>query len=131
LATAVYNRETINLVDGSTLELKALSIKNRRAFMKAFDALASREVEGERTMEDNEDDLLRLIPYCVAGQRPDWEGVWSNDEEVIAAAMDSMTEALDEETMFYIIKQTAGIDLKAMAATAVEMMKQGALDGVS
>jgi hypothetical protein len=133
LPTTVYNTEEIELMDGSTLTLRPLTIRNRRKFMDAFDTLANRQVnEGEdRTPEDSEDDLLKLIPYCVTGQRPEWEGVFSRNDEEVEAALDVMAGALDEETVFYIIKQTTGVDLKAMAARAEKFLEAGLLENKS
>jgi hypothetical protein len=130
LATAVYNSEEIELLDGTTLVLRAMTIKNRRKFMKAFNSMAEiQQPEGDELDPTvAEDALLKLLPYCVAGQRPSWEGVWSEDDEAVEAAIDDITDALDYETVYYIIKQTSGIDLKAMDQMVMEaMMKDESL----
>jgi hypothetical protein len=98
--------------------------------MKAFNELASGGFDGENP-EDAEDELLKLIPYCVLGQRPEWEGVFSDDEEIVNDALDKMMDALDTETVYYIIKQTAGIDLKAMDQMVQDMIAKGELAGTS
>lgn len=131
MATAVYNSEEIELLDGSTLMLRSLTIRNRRKFMKAFDALASQEPSEDRTYEDEEDSLLKLVPYCVTGQRPEWEGIFSKDEEDVEKALDAMGNALDEESVYYIIKQTVGIDLKAMAQQTLDLIQKTELAGTN
>lgn len=130
MATAVYNNEEINLQDGTTLFLRSMTIKNRRKFMKGFDRLANGGFEGD-TPDDAEDELLKLIPYCVLGQRPEWEAVFSEDEEEVTTALEAMMDALDTDTVYYIIKQTAGIDLKAMDQMALEILAKDTSDGTN
>lgn len=130
MATAVYNSEEITLQDDTTLFLRTLTIKNRRKFMKAFNGLASAGFD-EENPEAAEDELLKLIPYCIMGQRPAWEGVFSDNPELVEEALDAMTEALDTESVYYIIKQTAGIDLKAMDQMVQEMITKGELAGTN
>lgn len=132
MATAVYNREEIELLDGSTLELKAMNIKNRRRFMKSYNELVTSMPETTPETEDEfmaqaesfEDGLLKLIPYCVAGQRPEWDNIWSKDAEEAETALDSMLDALDTDTVQYIIKQVAGIDLKAQNEMVMNALKE-------
>ncbi len=122
MATAVYNREEIELLDGTTLTLKAMSIKSRRDFMKRFNELAESEKPEDYDFTDSENDLIKLIPYCVAGQRPEWENVWSNDEKEQEEALDALLGALDPETTYYIIKQVVGLDLKAQDEQIRQLM---------
>lgn len=129
MATAVYNSEEITLQDGTTLFLRTLTIKGRRKFMKGFNALANGTTIDEENPESAEDELLKLIPLCVLGQRPEWEGVFSDDKEVVEEALDALAEAIDTESLYYIIKQTAGIDLKAMDQKVQELVLKDALDG--
>jgi hypothetical protein len=130
LATAVYNSEEITLLDDTNLFLRTMTIKNRRKFMKAFNELANGNFDGENP-DDAEDALLKLIPYCVRGQRPEWEEALSDDEAKVEEALDKMTDALDTETVYYIIKQTAGIDLKAMDQMVQDMMMKEASAGTN
>lgn len=129
---SVYTDEEIRLQNGDKLRLRALTLKNRRSFMKAYKAYGTpvevEEGQDELTEEElelhYENELLKLVASCVPGQNAEWDKVFSDDPEEVSAALDSMADALTEDDMMYIIKQVGGIDLKENMKRFQEMVEK-------
>jgi hypothetical protein len=88
LATTVYDVEEIKLQDGSTVQLKPLSIKQLRKFMAAMNKAS------EATTEDQS--LSVLIDACAIALESD---------------KDKLEDALDVPTINRILEVCGGIKL--------------------
>jgi hypothetical protein len=91
----VSTKETIELQDGTKVELRPLNIKNYRAFQETWDAYVKGEDERPEI-----DFLVSLVQICL--RKP--LGEQADDVEWLE-------EALDSEAINYIIKVCAGLDL--------------------
>jgi len=95
LATTVYSVEEIELQNGDVVQLKPLSIKELREFMKAVQKTA------ESTSED--DTLTFLIDACAVAlkkQSPD-----------LVKDRDALEDALDVPTINRILEVCGGIKM--------------------
>jgi hypothetical protein len=92
----VSTKETIELQDGTKVELRPLNIKNYRAFQETWAAFVQDESEDKSEL----DFLVSLVQICL--RKPLGEQV---DD------LEWLEEALDSEAINYIIKVCAGLDL--------------------
>lgn len=97
MAKTVFRSETIEFLDGSSSELKSLSIKNMKKFQSKFDEL--QKADGQ-TAIDALDGLLDLALICLAGTDPEK-----------AADRDWAEDAIDLETMYKVIEVCSGVKL--------------------
>lgn len=115
MAARTSTKETLELQDGTVVELRPLNIKNYRAFQKVWDDFVSNNENA--TMSDQLDFLLDLTAVCLTkplGEEKVEDREWLED-------------ALDSETINYIIKVCAGVDLNPENAMVTAIAAQSGL----
>lgn len=112
MANTVFRSENIELLDGTVVSLRSLSIKNMKIFQKKFSELQTADYD---VPEDALDGLLDLAIICLKPSSPD-----------LAADRDRAEDIVDLETMYKIIEVCTGIKLndpnlvQQVAATLTE-----------
>jgi hypothetical protein len=102
----VSTKESIELQDGTKVELRPLNIKNYRTFQETWDSY----VKGNGEDQSELDFLVSLVQICL--RKPLGEKV---DD------IEWLEEALDSESINYIIKVCAGLDLNPDQAMVTAM----------
>lgn len=97
MANKVNNSEKITLQDGSSVEIRALNIKNLRKFMDV-----TKKFE---TVKDENEGLDLLIKACQIA-------LVAADEEKFSE-VEYLEENLDMETIAQIMKISGGVDINA------------------
>jgi len=95
LATTVYNVEKITLQNGQEVELKPLSIKQLRKFMKAL-----QESQNVTSEDETLSILINAVGFALESQLPD-----------LASDRDKLEEALDVPTINRILEVCGGIKM--------------------
>jgi hypothetical protein len=95
MATTVYETIELELLNGDTITVKPLNLKNLRAVMK----------EWQRASEaNNEDEFLDILIECTSIAFRQFSPELSNDKE-------ALEEAVDLQTMYKILEVAADIRL--------------------
>lgn len=94
MATKVFETETLELQDGSVVEIKPLNIKRLRKFMEIV-----KDLDG--IDEDEAVDLM--IKACAIAIEP--------SDSALAADTDRLEEALDVPTMWKILEVAGGVKM--------------------
>lgn len=97
MATKVNNGEKITLQDGTSVEIRALNIKNLRKFMDV-----TKKFE---TVKDENEGLDLLIQACQIA-------LIAADEEKFGD-VEYLEDVLDMETIAQIMKISGGVDINA------------------
>lgn len=95
MATTVYNVEKITLQDGQEVELKPLSIKKLRKFMKVL-----QESQEVATEDETLSVLIGAVAIALESQLPE-----------LAADRDKLEDALDVPTINRILEVCGGIKM--------------------
>lgn len=95
MATKIYESIELELLDGKTIEVKPLSIKNLREVMKSWSK--TQEVE-------TEDDFLEILVECVQIAMRQYAPEIATDRE-------KLEDAVDLQTMYKILEVGADIKL--------------------
>jgi len=97
MAKTVFNTETIELLDGSTVLLRPLNIKGMKKFQARF-----AELQKVEDAKDDEaiDGLVDLAQICLKVNKAE-----------IAEDRDALEETLDLDSMYRIIEVSTGIRL--------------------
>lgn len=98
MAKTVFRSETIELLDGTAVTLRPLSIKNMRAFQEEF---AKMQADSDESEVDSALDGLVALAFCCLQQ----------DNKEIAAKKEELEERLDLDSAYKIIEVCAGIKL--------------------
>lgn len=95
MATKIYESIELELLDGTKIEVKPLSIKNLRAVMAAW-----------KKTEDikNEDDFLEILVECTQLSMKQFAPTLAEDR-------DALEDAVDIQTMYKILEVGADIKL--------------------
>lgn len=102
-------KETVELQDGTKVELRPLNITNYRKFQDTWDSFV--KSDGEERSEI--DFLVDLVTICLAKPL----GEQAEDREWLE-------DVLDSESINYIIKVCAGVDLNPSAAMVATVAAQ-------
>jgi hypothetical protein len=116
MAKTVFNVESIELLDGTVVELKPLNIRKMKEFQIRFAELQN-ETEKENKDGENSflDGLLELTGICLKGPAPE-----------LASDKEKLEDTLDLESIYRIIEVSTGIKLndpnlvQAVAASLME-----------
>jgi len=114
MATAVYDVVSIELQDGTTIELRPLPIKQMRLFMKKMESLGEPAEEGAEV--DGMDQIVDLTKICLEKNKG-------------AAKIKDYEDVLDLPTAYKIIEVCTGVNLAdpklmELATTATELAGQ-------
>lgn len=95
MATKIYESIELELLDGTKIEVKPLSIKNLRAVMAAW-----------KKTEDikSEDDFLEILVECTQLSMKQYSPSLAEDRE-------ALEDAVDMQTMYKILEVGADIKL--------------------
>ena len=115
MATAVYDVVSVELQDGTTVELRPLPIKQMRKFMKELENLGKPTEEGEEEA-DGMDQIVGLTVICLEKNKG-------------AAKIKDYEDVLDLPTAYKIIEVCTGVNLAdpkliEMSQTAMELAGQ-------
>lgn len=101
MATKVYTEEEIELQDGTTVQVKPLTIKRLRKFMKLISSLNKIEDIDSPEGEDEAMDIMFEASVLALEQ---------NNPEV-AADKDKLEDALDMPTMWKLLEIAGGVSM--------------------
>lgn len=115
MATSVYDVVSVELQDGTTLELRPLPIKQMRTFMKKLETLGQPSDE-EGVEQDGMDQIVDLTKICLEKNKG-------------AAKIKDYEDVLDLPTAYKIIEICTGVNLAdpklmELATTATELAGQ-------
>lgn len=96
MATKVYESIELELLDGTKVEVKPLSLKKLRELMKVWSEGTSKQTD--------EDQFLDLLITCTAI-------AFKQFSPALAEDRDALEEALDLQTMYKILEVAADIKL--------------------
>lgn len=101
MATEAFTKESIVLLDGRTLELVPLNIRNTRVLQARLDEFQNKikDSKGVDSPLEYVDDLLDMCRICLTKIDPELHG----NPELIE-------DVLDFDSMFRILKVVAGVD---------------------
>lgn len=102
MASRVFKVEEIELIDGSTVIVKPLSIKDLRVGMDMITLEGMEDVSEEEFL----DALIKASAFCVRKSRND---LWDEEKNSYSELAE---DVLDTDTVFHIIKETLGVDFK-------------------
>lgn len=109
MATKIYESIELELLDGSTIEVKPLSIKNLRAVMAVW----------KKTEEvKDEDEFLNVLVECTLLSMKQFAPSLSEDKE-------KLEDAVDLQTMYKILE--VGADIKLNDDPKPQEMARGVL----
>lgn len=116
MATSVYDVVSIELQDGTTLELRPLPIKQMRTFMKALEALGQEPEDGSEV--DGMEQIVGLTEICL-----------EKNKGATKVLKGDLEDILDLPTAYKIIHVCTGVDLAdpklmELATTATELAGQ-------
>jgi hypothetical protein len=94
MATKVYETTDVELLDGTKIKMKPLSISLLREFMKKFEEIAS-------VAEDNEKSMDVLIECVMVAMKQYAPGMSENREE--------LEKNIDLPTVYSIVEAASGI----------------------
>jgi hypothetical protein len=114
MATAVYDVVSVELQDGTTLELRPLPIKQMRTFMKKLETLGETPEDGSEV--DGMDQIVDLTKICLEKNKG-------------ASKIKDYEDVLDLPTAYKIIEVCTGVNLAdpklmELATTATELAGQ-------
>lgn len=126
MANTVWDAVTVELLDGTEVELKPLNIKGLKKFAKMLEAFFD--------IEDNEEALTALqdmTALCIYRTHPHYslESLAPKDaknEEKIAEIRDLQEETFDADTMYFVIEKCTGTKLKADPEEVRRMLEKAA-----
>lgn len=95
MATKIYESVELELLDGKTITVKPLSIKNLREVMKAW---------GKTAEVETEDDFLEVLVECTQIAMKQFAPDLAGDRELLE-------DAVDLQTMYKILEVGADIKL--------------------
>ena len=100
MATSVYDVVSLELQDGTELELRPLPIKQMRKFMKKLESLGEPvlDEEGERVEVDGMDQIIELTEICLEKNKG-------------AQDIEDYEDVLDLPTAYKIIEVCTGVNL--------------------
>lgn len=93
MANTVFEISEVELLDGSSLTIRPLSIKNLRKFNEVIKALQSPDIDEEKALEVFTDAAL----VCMQQLRPD------------LADKDVFEDTVDAQTMMRILEKSGGL----------------------
>lgn len=96
MATTVFQAETVNLIDGTEIEIRPLKISLLRPFMTKMQGI-------EKVAEDNEKSMTLLIE-CVQIAMKQYKPALAED-------ISKLEELLDLPTVYRIIEAASGVKL--------------------
>lgn len=96
MATTVFQAETVNLIDGTEIEIRPLKISLLRPFMTKMQGI-------EKVAEDNEKSMTLLIE-CVQIAMQQYKPALADD-------ISKLEELLDLPTVYRIIEAASGVKL--------------------
>lgn len=103
MATAVYDVVTIELQDGTEVNLRPLPIKQLRVFMKKLEMLGkipeTKEGEEPDVTDDFMDQIVELAKICLAKNKD-------------AKDVEDFDDVLDLPSTYKIIEVCTGVDLQ-------------------
>lgn len=102
MASTVFKVEEVELIDGSTVTVKPLSIKDLRVGMD----LISFEGMEDSSEEEFLDLLIKAAAFCVRKSRND---LWDAEKNTYSELAE---DVFDTDTVLHIIKETLGVDFK-------------------
>jgi hypothetical protein len=103
MATAVYESDTIILIDGTQVYMTPLKIKYLRKFMNAFEEIKSTE---------NDTDAMSRLAACAAIAMEQYNPKF--------ASVDAIEDSCDIHTIYKIIEIAAGIKMKEDSEDSVK-----------
>lgn len=95
MATKIYESIELELLDGKTIEVKPLSIKNLREVMKVW---------GKTQNIETEDDFLEILVQCVQIAMKQYAPDLADDRQLLE-------DSVDLQTMYKILEVGADIKL--------------------
>jgi hypothetical protein len=98
MATTVYEKTTLEFMDGSTIEMRPLKISLLREFMTKFDTVVEVAADNVESM----DVLVECALIALKQYRPD-----------LASDKDQFEEIADMKMVYKIIHVASGIQLDA------------------
>jgi hypothetical protein len=115
MAKTVFRSETIELLDGTSVTLRPLSIKNMRKFQSAFAEMQTEE-SAEQDVDAALDSILGLARVCLS---QDNKALLDEETED-----NSIEDKLDLDSAYKIIEVCSGIKLNDpnLVAAAAAML---------
>lgn len=101
MATQVYTTEEVSLQDGTVVELKPLTIKNLRKFMKVI----NEELVEVKSEEEGMDVVLKAAALCLKNQKPEY---WDEESQTYTEAFEDVA---DMPTVYKILEVCGGVKL--------------------
>lgn len=95
MATTIYDSDFVTLFDGTELYITPLKIKYLRAFMIHFENLKT---------VSNDQDAITVLTECVL--------ITMKQYYPTITTMEELEDAIDLDTLYKILKVSAGIDIK-------------------
>lgn len=93
MATSVFEKQTVTLMDGTEIEVRPLKISLLRPFMKKF--------EGVQEVSEDNDKSMTLLVECVAIAMQQYKPELAGDVK-------KLEEVLDLPTVYKIVEAASG-----------------------
>lgn len=103
MASKVYDVETIELIDGTKVELKPLKIKYLRHFMDYFDIIKYAKTEQES---------ITILSHCAL--------IALRSQYPLIATIEDLEDSIDLPTVYKILDITAGIKVNGESEESVK-----------
>jgi hypothetical protein len=96
MATAVNEKKTVTLIDGTKVEMRPLKISLLRPFMKKFEGVTAVAEDNEKSMNI----LMECVQIAMQQYKPD-----------LAGDLQALEDNMDLPTVYKIIEEASGVAL--------------------